>query len=124
MSVTLSNVEYLKSILDGEVQYHRAIVELSNLNKREQNVGKTDRDIPLVERLEEFPVNGINLANIVVYPPVLEAAPIRPLFFDVAWNYLKYPGNQTNGNGKSVQGSSQISGGDGSTKRGWFGLGL
>jgi len=62
--------------------------------------------------------------------------PVKPLFFDTAWNYVEYPGRKTPagvvaavaGRGEVVD-SGGAGGGGGSgekkqeEKRGWFGFG-
>lgn len=47
---------------------------------------------PLIERLEAFPPGGPDVNNIVEYPPKLSAVPVKPLYLDLAWNYIHYPG--------------------------------
>jgi signal recognition particle subunit SRP68 len=47
---------------------------------------------PIIERLNEYPVNGVDLKNLVTYPPKVQPVPVKPLFLDVAWNYIDYPG--------------------------------
>lgn len=47
---------------------------------------------PLSNRLSDYPAGGVDLENIVTYPPRLEPFPVKPLFLDVAWNYIEYPG--------------------------------
>jgi signal recognition particle subunit SRP68 len=80
----------------------------------------------LVETLDHYPTGGeVNLSNLVSYPTKLEAVPVKPLFFDVAWNYIEYPG-------RSPQPAAQVpleeipsSKGEEKqeTKKGWFGFG-
>lgn len=33
----------------------------------------------------------MDLNRLVQYPPKIEVVPVKPLFFDVAWNYIEYP---------------------------------
>jgi signal recognition particle subunit SRP68 len=48
---------------------------------------------PVVERLNEYPTSGsVDLKNLVTWPPKLKPVPVKPLFLDVAWNYVEYPG--------------------------------
>lgn len=80
----------------------------------------------MVERLNEYPTNGVDLENLVSYPPKLELVPVKPLFFDAAWNYIEYPGrevekvaeNEVKGGEKTV-GTEQTP----QQKKGWFGFG-
>lgn len=84
--------------------------------------------IPLVQRLDDFPTPGTNvdLKNLVAYPPRIEPVPVKPLFFDVAWNYIEYPGRakkvveETAVNGV---GAETEAGKEEPKKRGWFGFG-
>jgi signal recognition particle subunit SRP68 len=72
-------------------------------------------------------VNGADLKNLVTYPPKVEPIPVKPLFLDVAWNYIEYPGREREVAGNGVNGP-----GDGAArpaeekkeaKKGWFGFG-
>ena len=45
-----------------------------------------------IERLDEYPVSGVDLTHLVDYPPVIRPIPIKPILLDVAFNYLSYPG--------------------------------
>lgn len=86
---------------------------------------------PLVERINDFPAPGldVDLENLVTYPPKIEPVPVKPLFFDVAFNYLEYPGQAK----KTVEQKSAPAAFDDETveaspkpeekKRGWFGFG-
>ncbi|KHJ31020.1 putative signal recognition particle 68 kda protein [Erysiphe necator] len=126
ISVSNSAVERLKALLNFETQRHRALVEFSNLIDTEQNCEDVDK-IPLIERLSEFPSKGVDLSNLVVYPPVLEPSPVKPLFFDAAWNYIKYPGNEIYETDKitdQVKDSARDSDKGIVSKKRWFSLGL
>ena len=80
------------------------------------------------------------MTNLVTWPPRVEPVPVKPLFFDVAWNYIDYPGRK-----REVVESVKKGGADGVSrgesagevveeaveeeqketpkKRGWFGFG-
>ncbi|OCT48158.1 putative signal recognition particle [Cladophialophora carrionii] len=50
---------------------------------------------PLIERLSHNQyIPNLDLTNLVNYPPKLRPVPVKPLFFDLAWNYIKYPGQK------------------------------
>ncbi|KAI9870330.1 MAG: hypothetical protein M1830_004366, partial [Pleopsidium flavum] len=119
----------LQQSLQGLVSQHRALVELHNICSTSATADKkkANNTAPLIERLDEYPANGIDLANLVTYPPKIEPIPVKPLFLDIAWNYIEYPGRPL----KAVQ-SGEKTGIDGEgakgeekkeAKRGWFGFG-
>jgi signal recognition particle subunit SRP68 len=114
-------------LLSGELQRSRALVEVSNLQKSAKGVGSKTAPLPLVERLSEYPSEGVDLENIVVYPPKMDSIPVKPLFLDVAWNYITYPSKQVKPeqSGKAAA-SGKVSAGAEEAKpqkRGWFGFG-
>jgi len=128
IAVSGTEVRFLKDLLQGEVQRYRGLVELGNIIDGAQNNvdGFTSR--PLIERLNEYPNKELNLSNIVTYPPKLEPVPVKPLFFDAAWNYIEYPDRQINITAKNV--AEHIVSDTSSTKqqpqaqqkKGWFGF--
>lgn len=87
---------------------------------------------PIVQRLSEYPVPGtqVDLKNLVTYPPKIQPVPVKPLFLDVAFNYIEYPGREmqavsppqqrlaTNDVDETAESGSQPE-----KKRGWFGFG-
>lgn len=96
ITISPSSLTSLKSLLDAELQRYRALVELSHLSSSPQNASSTSNTpSPLIERLSEYPSQPVVLTNLVTYPPKLEPVPVKPLFFDVAWNYIEYPGRET-----------------------------
>ena len=86
---------------------------------------------PLIEtlHLNQYHEN-VDLTNLVNYPAKLQPIPVKPLFFDIAYNYIQYPGHgkqspaTINGDGSRPGTPSQ----DGTAekpapaKRGLFGL--
>jgi signal recognition particle subunit SRP68 len=127
ISISPTEVQFLKDLLEGEVQRYRALVEISNLNEVAHKNEEGANRQPLVERLNEYPANGVDLQNLVSYPPKLEPVPVKPLFFDAAWNYIEYPGrelervaeNGVNGGEKLAPSTEQTP----QQKKGWFGFG-
>lgn len=59
----------------------------------------------------------------------MQPVPVKPLFLDVAWNYIDYPGRKKNASG--VGAGDEINGVDGTRaeekkeagRKGWFGFG-
>lgn len=67
-------------------------MEISEHNKNKKPQPGSSNGKPLIGQLANYPSSGqVNLENIVVYPPKLEAIPVKPIFLDVAWNYIDYP---------------------------------
>jgi signal recognition particle subunit SRP68 len=125
ITVSSTEVQALKDLLDGEVQHYRALVVLQNLS---QNQASSSNKEPLIERLIEYPSQGVDLENLVSYPPKLEPVPVKPLFFDAAWNYIEYPGREVQRiaeNGLKRPSSAESKGVEQTAqqKKGWFGFG-
>jgi signal recognition particle subunit SRP68 len=122
IKVSPTEVQALKDLLDGEVQHYRALVELSNLS---QTQSSSLNKSPLIEILSEYPAQGVDLENLVTYPPRLEPVPVKPLFFDAAWNYIEYPGRHVEKPAaqNGVKGSSSAESKSAEQKKGWFGFG-
>ncbi|TAQ91255.1 hypothetical protein B7494_g388 [Chlorociboria aeruginascens] len=127
ISISFTEVQYLRSLLQGELQHYRALVELSNLNTTAQKSQEGTNRQPLIERLHEYPAHGIDLNNLVSYPPKLEPVPVKPLFFDAAWNYIQYPGREPKmveiGARGAVKTATPSSEQPSQQKKGWFGFG-
>jgi signal recognition particle subunit SRP68 len=116
----------LSDLLSGELQVSRALVEMENIQKSDKRSGANVAPLPLVERLSEYPSEGVDLDNIVVYPPRADAIPVKPLFLDVAWNYINYPSKHVKQEQKPKNAAPEKGTGAGEAKpqkRGWFGFG-
>jgi signal recognition particle subunit SRP68 len=129
LDIQPTEVKFLRQLLQAEVFRFRALVELDNIDESSKKLNDQDpkTKIPLLEKLNEFPVGGISLDNLVTYPPVLEPVPVKPLFFDVAWNYIEYPGRATRSVEKpeatDAKGGAGEDSGKAGGKKGWFGFG-
>lgn len=124
MEVVRPDAEFLQNILKGELQRSRALVEISNLRK---HAGKGDSKVvprPLIDRLGQYPSEGVDLEKIITYPPKMEPIPVKPLFLDVAWNYVQYPQKQ-GAQAKAVgnKASANAAEPEQPAKKGWFGFG-
>jgi signal recognition particle subunit SRP68 len=127
IGVSKGQATFLHEQLQGLVQRYRALVEIGKLQKAHIDSNAAGLDRPLVDRLGEYPAEGVNLDNIVTYPPKLEMIPVKPLFLDVAWNYIAYPSQDgadkskgrlaTKPNAEAAVDDKQPQ------KRGWFGFG-
>ncbi|KAJ8121003.1 hypothetical protein ONZ43_g2438 [Nemania bipapillata] len=91
IEIRKTDIEFLYNLLKGELQRCRAIVEIDNIGEKAKSTASQVR-IHLVDRLREYPAEGVDLDNMVDYPPQIKPIPVKPLFFDVAWNYINYDG--------------------------------
>lgn len=80
---------------------------------------------PLIERLDEYPAGDGDLSNLVDYPPKVQPIPVKPLFFDVAWNYIDYPreGKKVVQSEREATAQAPAAEPKRETKRSWFGFG-
>lgn len=56
---------------------------------------KGGQGVMLLERLDQYP-EGKDLdlkEGIVQWPPKVSPVPVKPVFLDVAWNFIEYPGD-------------------------------
>ena len=125
--------------LQNEIQYqiyrYQAIADLHKFQDNARTAA--DKNMasaaPLVQRLDDYPTPGVDvdLTNLVSYPPRIEPVPIKPLFFDVAWNYIEYPGrakkvveqhtHRVNGSAEEPAPAQET--GEPKKSKGWFGFG-
>ena len=127
--VSPEHARSLRQVLDGLVSQHRALVELNDESVKpaaaERN--KVTEAAPLIERLDEYPSTCVDLTRLVTYPPKLEPIPVKPLFFDIAWNYIEYPGRPAqalqSGRKVAVDGDQGKVTEKKEAKKGWFGFG-
>ena len=126
LETTSTQTRFLMQLLEKLVSQYRALVEIEVLKDTITNTAKSAPKNPLVERLNEYPSYGADLTNLVSYPPRLEPIPVKPIFLDVAWNYIDYPGRKRKYDDIKANGTI-----DNATKtnerkesrRGWFGFG-
>jgi signal recognition particle subunit SRP68 len=110
------------------ITQYRGLVELENFNENSRLAAEKHlaSAAPIVERLNDYPAGGVDLTNLVTYPPKIQPVPVKPLFFDVAWNYIDYPGQvplaATAAEAFSSNAPNQPDDKQ-SAKRGWFGFG-
>lgn len=120
LDVSRSQVQTLGSILQGLVAQYRGLV---TLEKMAAEGPQTGNQRPVIERLHEYSGDKVDLSNLVPYPPQMQPIPVKPLFLDVAWNYIDYPRE-----GAHTQEETQPPKGTGTDekkggRRGWFGFG-
>lgn len=95
LAVSEKQASTLKHNLANLNSHYRGLVALSQLSANSETTSKAglSNAAPVVERLNEYPSSGaIDLKNLVTWPPKLKPVPVKPLFLDVAWNYVEYPG--------------------------------
>lgn len=123
IEVTHSSINSLGKLIHGELQRYRAIVHIDNLREQEkENAGAVK--IPLADRLETYPIGGADLDNIVEFPPKAGLIPMKPIFLDIAWNFIGYPGQSSTRPTAPAETEAATSGeAQEQPKRGWFGFG-
>ncbi len=125
IEVTGSEATSLRNLLRAEVEKYRALVDLEKLRKDKSGGGTAKASaVPLSERLEQYP-EQVDLENVVTYPPQFVPIPVKPLFMDVAWNYIEYPDKTTMTDGKNMDkaGDKKSESEQKPQARGWFGFG-
>lgn len=125
IEVIKSDAEFLQNLLKGELQRCRALVEIANLRKQADRGDSKAVQRPLIDRLGQYPSKGVDLENIVTYPPKMEPIPVKPLFLDVAFNHVQYPKEKTAKAGV-VENKTNTKAGEPEkqpAKKGWFGFG-
>lgn len=111
-----------------------ALVELHKLQSNSAIAAEKNMTsaAPLIQNLNAYPTPGtqVDLKNLVDYPPKIQPVPVKPLFLDVAWNYIDYPGRKSS---VTATAAPVVNGGaekmdvdekpQPEKKRGWFGFG-
>jgi len=96
LEVTPDDAAALQNHVQAQVHRLQALAELEKFHTNAAIAQKDKKTsaAPVIERLNDYPTPGTNvdLENLVAYPPRIEPVPVKPLFFDVAWNYIDYPG--------------------------------
>ncbi|MCJ1223738.1 hypothetical protein MMC12_000381 [Toensbergia leucococca] len=129
LDLTLTQANSLHQLLQGLVTQQRALVELHSLDfaSASATLNNIKQAAPLIRRLDEYPKNGADLTNLVTYPPKVEPIPVKPLFLDLAWSHIDYPGRQRQSDVSRVNGAFDDAQGKVGEKKearkGWFGFG-
>lgn len=136
LDIPTSTSQNLKAHLASQVSRTHALVELQKLQSN--SAIATEKNLtsaaPLVQNLNAYPTPGtqVDLKNLVAYPPKIQPVPVKPLFLDVAWNYIDYPGRKSS---VTVAAAPVVNGGGDrmdviekpqaqpEKKKGWFGFG-
>ena len=141
LDISPSQLESTTSTLRTLVLQYRALADLQRLTSTPTDKSSTPESTikpsPLIERLSHKQyIPNLDLTNLVTYPPKLRPVPVKPLFFDLAWNYIKYPGQEgpedkvtkkrdvkMGGVDDGVNGDKVEKGEEKPVKKGWFGFG-
>lgn len=139
LDVSNPQVDTLRSHLQSLVWQYRGIVEIERISSSNPNNNDNHSSFlqPMIERLDEYPSNNhVDLTRLVTYPPKMEPIPVKPLFLDVAFNYIDYPRGSKKGLPASTSAGAaepeaaadaDVTMQDGQAsetkKKGWFGFG-
>ena len=133
LNVSSSEISSTTTHLSALVTQYRALSDLTSLSAPPTSTTKSTSESrvfkrPLIETLHLNQYHdSVDLTNLVNYPPKLQPIPVKPLFFDLAWNYIQYPGHEkevaaVNGPAKT-DGAAKTETEKPATKKGWFGFG-
>lgn len=126
LDVSPSQIATLQSVLRGLVAQHRGLVTLDKL-ATQATAAKAATGRPLIiERLNDYASDEVDLTRLVPYPPTLQPVPVKPLFLDVAWNYIDYPRDQAPvraAAGAQIRPEPAPEEPKSGGRRGWFGFG-
>ncbi|EEA21700.1 signal recognition particle, putative [Talaromyces marneffei ATCC 18224] len=111
LDVSAEEMDFLATTSQGFEAKYRGLVSLDKLSETKQDPARLQ--LPLIERMDEYAVESLNLTNLVPFPPKMRAIPVKPLFLDVAWNYIQYPRERT----EEQEEAPNTEG-----RRGWFGF--
>jgi signal recognition particle subunit SRP68 len=116
LDILPEQVKALVSVVRALVAQYRGLVTLESLSASKEDA--LAHQAPLIERMDEYSGDSIDLGNLVPYPLKMQPIPVKPLFLDVAWNYVDYP--------RSIPAQSEPPATVEEKKdvrRGWFGFG-
>lgn len=127
-----SSAQKLQSHTAALASRLHAIVEMRALEANAAKAAEKNMTsaAPWVQRLNDYPTPGtqVDLKNLVTYPPKIEPVPVKPMFLDVAFNYIEYPGRTTevvNAAPQAAQVYEKVEekAAPAPQKKGWFGFG-
>ncbi|KAF8476891.1 hypothetical protein BDZ91DRAFT_672115 [Kalaharituber pfeilii] len=92
LNISLQEATSLKQEVEAQVTRHRGLIQLQDyVAKAAKNAPSAHA--PLIDTLEAY--NGkVDFSNLVPLPPKVEPVPVKPIFFDIAWNFVEYPQQQ------------------------------
>ncbi|KAK5086592.1 signal recognition particle subunit srp68 [Lithohypha guttulata] len=129
--ISATQLQAVQNYLTSLTLQYQALADLTSHSSKHSSQTKQYAP-PLLERLHlnQYDDN-VDLKNIVNYPPKLQPIPMKPLFFDLAWDYIQYPGQQatplttstTTTSATATEEPKQAQAEEAPKKRGWFGFG-
>ncbi|KAF3903121.1 hypothetical protein ABW21_db0205155 [Orbilia brochopaga] len=130
-AVPVVNLTQLAIELKANVQRYHALAEMDRLTEQSAALAqKLPFKRPLIENLGAYPEAGVDFTNLIHFPPKVKAVPVKPIFFDIAWNYIEYPGLEKEAvavtSAPSATMPMEVDSTDkeeSAPKRGWFGWG-
>jgi signal recognition particle subunit SRP68 len=134
LDIPTSETSNLSSHIAKLLSRTHALVELHKLSSNSAIAAKKNMTsaAPAVQNLDAYPTPGlqVDLTNLVSYPPKIQPVPVKPLFLDVAWNYIDYPNRPGQQPAAAVpEADSQMDVDEPEAapvqekKKGWFGFG-
>ena len=98
LALTPASVSAAQHHIAALLRRTHALVELRALESHSRLAAEKNPTAaaPTIDTLHAHPPPGlhVDLRNLVQYPPRLRPVPLKPLFLDVAWNYIEYPGRR------------------------------
>ncbi|KAF3134382.1 hypothetical protein TWF703_006364 [Orbilia oligospora] len=92
-SIPSEKIKILAAELKANVQRYHALAEMDRLTQQSSTLAqKSAVGKPLIESLAVYPESGVDFTNLIDFPPKVKPIPVKPIFFDIAWNYIEYPG--------------------------------
>lgn len=136
LDISSESAAALSTQVNNLVSRTHALVEMHKLSSNSAIAAQKNMTsaAPAVQNLDAYPTPGlqVDLNNLVSYPPKIQPVPVKPLFLDVAWNYIHYPGHEAApavavppAAAKEINGEMDVDEAAPAPekKRGWFGFG-
>lgn len=116
------DLQFLTRHLTAEVARTRALADIESQRKGLTDSTKSQGGPTVLEQMDDFPAGGADLSNLLDYPPRIRPIAAKPIFLDVAWNYISYPSaGQTKA--KAPVQSEPPAEAKPAQKKGWFSFG-
>ena len=93
LSIDSNEALALKATLEGSVTRYRALIQLQDYAAKTLNAKSPIAAPPVIDNLGRYS-EKVDFGRLVPLPPKVDAVPLKPIFFDVAWNFVAYPGEE------------------------------